>query len=504
MMSLVAAPMIGTVAAQEAETTYDEYGDVPESVTDPDSGYYAEETAVCQNAEGLIDSYLTSVNNDCWIIKQLPDSQQLASYQADNLETSAVQDAQDIANDEADIKERALGNAHRAFARSLANESNKAEARLAAEQAAVDTLVNEINNEIVQYNNEMINRAIGYDSTEGVSAYSTRPGSSSTNINYNGTFTATLKPWDDLNRTINITGVARLSENADNPAFVLTSSDISISQDTLQSHPALVDADIIYKRQMDTIEVSYDSSDYNSDSIDIKESQVSATYNNLTALRGEIINEIDAFSSSLNQSQWDDLDADDILGPTDWREWGQKYNQTGSSGYAAALASQAGYATAANLSTTYAVNLTSTDSVDYTGVIFGAPSAWNSTDGEIRTNHVYDGANQTAFVLPSGQTEKVALDEDYRVGNIELMDGTSVNSTQMQDLATDEYLNSSSFGANVEAYQELLNQTEELEDDGGGLPPLFGGDGPGAATIFGGVAVVISLILLIGAVARSG
>jgi hypothetical protein len=483
MMSMVSVAFTATVAAQDLEPG--DRVEQPRFATLPD-GYYYSYDPKCENT-GKIDvsAAVYRLTNPCYIVKDgTLDSQTTASYAADNIDVSLGNEINEAHNEtvDGDLMDDALAEAQEAYAKALANDSMKSKAQLKADNAATSYIARQMENDLVATNEEFMNRAAGMVVPDGASF----------SMDYNGTATVekTLFPDSSASRNITFTGLVDTTDVMYS-LFNVGGED----GDRIYSSPTGTD-NVSYGNGFFPVTVEYDSSDYSSKDVGSKamSEKFENTWKNYTATRSAVVDEIDTFSSSLNQSEFENLEPSDVIDRRQAAsEWAEKYNSTGNIGYAALLAADNGYSIPGNATTKYMVNLSTTSSVDYTGTLFGAPGAWSATNNSIETGYQYDGSNQTAWVLTLDGTQK-DLTEPYTVERIELKDGTMVNQTAMRAPTDGYFANTSSFRENLELYQHLMNESEQLPDDDGGVGvDLDLGDGTTTMVlmVLGGLAVLL-------------
>jgi hypothetical protein len=489
--SVFAVASTGTVAAYQAGDylTKSEKQDA-----DLADGLYTELRDQC-DSDGPFDfaAVVFDATNPCYVVRDaVVETQTTGNYAADNIKTDAKADLNSASNYSEELLDDALDEAMKAYSKAVANGKDKSTAQLKADNAATEFVAMKMKNRLVGYNEKTLNRIQGLAEASGVTvkSYAYDSGQTQSVINGTTTFNRTLFPQS--NASLNFTFTALKGEKfGRNHSLWYGAGSNSRIYDIPNGE--LVAA---YDSPSTAAQVTYSSDDYNSKQIAVDQQKFMDTWRSYKNTRAEAVTEIENFGSSLSQSEYENLNASDVLDARQLAQnWGQKYNATNSSGYAAALAAQAGLSVSENLSTTYAVNYTATDHIDHTGVIFGAPSAWDATNGSIETGYVYNGSAQSAFVLPTGATSKVPLDQKYTVERIELRSGKIVNSTPMRDWSTgNAFVNLSQFRSNLDAYQELMNQTAELPDSrasGGGLL----GSG---STLVGLVLGILVLFMLVG------
>jgi hypothetical protein len=177
----------------------------------------------------------------------------------------------------------------------------------------------------------------------------------------------------------------------------------------------------------------------------------------------EVSGEISTFSQNVSESEYDNLSASDIPSPiTQATEFGQEWNDTGSSGYASALSASLGLSV--DVGTTYHVELLDTGT-HYNGTLYAEESQFpNNT---IETETVYDGANQSVW-LATTSGESFDIDTDYKVHGIELRDGNATNSTALSDYSRTS-LNASAPIENLNDWMDLRQKAGTSGAAGGGL-----------------------------------
>jgi len=469
----------GTVAAADYEEgQYLDSDGANQFYQDNPEGLYLDTRDECVPS-GLFDfgAALNSVTIKCKIVRDATiTDQSTANFLNDQVSTRLDNGVTELNNLEDETEQTAYGIAQTEYAKAVANGTSKIDAKSQAQDAVEEYIVKRVHNQIVSEMNSRMVEIKGVGEAPGTTL---RTYPAETKISH---------------RTVNATIAPNWGNNSKKVKLEVFKDD-SYYQNPVESR-AILNIDVPSSEETEFVgyEVVYSDNGLSNEQISLPNGAWNSALANMTQLRNDLIGEISTFSSNLDQSQYEDLNASDILGPTERAtRWGQEYNDTGSSGFAAALMAQAGYSTAGNISTKYAINYTDTDTIDYTGVIYGTASAWDATNGSVETNYVYDGANQTAFLVPDSRDEEVQLNQDYEVESITLQSGKTVNSTDMISRQTTEYLNASAFGDNLRGYQELLNQTEQIEDDdcgilcfggGGGGPPDFAqGGGPDAGVL---------------------
>jgi len=388
-----------------------------------------------------------------------PGGESEAYYMTGSLQDRIDADTTTLSNSLEATRTMAYREAETAFAESMANDSSKADAQLAAEDAVEAYIFKTIKDEFVRRNNAYVSSISAINGASNVS------GSVITNNNQypiGGVGQDTHKIFGDANYSVNVSVV-----NADGwgaTAFLNTET-----YGTGQS-----------------VSFQFDSSEFDSKTISMKRGSMDATLNDYEAIRGEVVNEITAFADNVSESQYDNLSADEIVSPVNQAlEWGESYNDTGSSGYASALASSLGYSVNGT-GTTYVVEMPVGSGDTYTGALYADEDT--IPGGTIEVNTTYSGADTTAFIATSSGT--TTLDEDWEVQSIELVNGNITNSTELSTWSLQE-LNASK---PLETLREWQALKQNVSDDGGFFGGLFGGGGliPGLP---GGTLAHLALIL---------
>lgn len=465
VLSVVAGPAVATVAAEAADGQY-QPGDLlgAETAEDTyfgDSPYYLEKDPKCTHDGSLVDvqHLVYKYTHKCHIVRDASVTDQTtANFVGDDIQTDTKAGINEAHNrTDGDLMDDALAEAQEAYAKALANDFSKVEAQAAAADAATEYIGQQMVNDLVTQNENLVTRLAGIRESPGVNL----------SIDYAEEITANRTLFPNTNASTDVT-FSLIKTSGDYHLSLLTAKD-SYSNNALSAPGG--------RTTSFPVSITYDQSEYSDKSISPDVDKFVSTWESYENVRPAVVSEIQNFSDSLNQSEFENLEPSDIIDRRQAAsEWAEKYNDTGSNGYAAALLAENGYTIPGNVSTTYMVNLTSTDSVDYTGTLFGAPGAWSSTNNTIQTGTVYDGANQTAWVLTLNGTQE-DLTESYTVESIELKDGTQVNQTQMRAPSDGYFANVSAFRASLERYQTLMNQTQDLEG-GSGLGFFGGGSSP--------------------------
>jgi len=475
MMSMVSVAVTGTVAAQSYEEgDYLNADGANQFYKDDPDGLYLDTRDECVG-DGLFD-FGTAVNvltMPCNVVVDgTIEDQTTANYAAENIKTDAddaIQEAQSEANESLDD---ALREAQTAYAKSLSNETaTKADALAAADKAATAEIVRQMNNNLVQSNEKLVSRTASLSESPGVST-------DLSNSPFNRTIQANRTLFPDSEASLNITFT------------LLEMNDGS----TISQFTHYDDADSVYdvnggNDHTGPLDVEFDSSDYSDKSISFRQSQFSDTWQEYKNARAQAVNEIEGFTDSISQDQFENLSASDIV---DRRQaagrWAEKYNETGSLGYAAALLSEQGYSVPENLTTSYDVR---TDDGNLTGTIFTEPGSYSN----LSANETYNGTNTGAYIITEGGEQK-SLDGSFTIDEIRDKDGNELNRTSFREPADNYFSNVSEYRENLQQYQRLMNQTESMPDgdDDGGLGVDFG-DGDGTVVmvlmILGGLAVLL-------------
>jgi hypothetical protein len=369
-----------------------------------------------------------------------------AYYLYTNLEDRIKGDLTNIDNSYEPTRTMAYRIAETEFAEEMANGSSKTVAQANATKAVNDYLSKVINDEIVRRNNAYVSTIDSIQSFRTIDV----------GENIDG-FTRKNEMSLPNGSTVNATETRAGGTGGTFYGFVSGNSILDV-------RPTLIGA--------------ADGPD--SHQIDLPNVQrLSTSYNEYKSISSEVETEIASFSDSVSKSQYENLSADEIVSPVNQAlEWGENYNQTGSSGYASALASTLGY-DVAETGTMYHVKMPANGSTWYNGTVYADESTIpNQT---ITTGKVYDGSSTTAYVATSSGT--TTLNEDWMVVDIETRTGETLNQTELSTWSRDS-LNASSPLETLEKWQELK------EEAGSG-----GGGGLGSGLVGGG----IGLIALLGA-----
>jgi hypothetical protein len=361
--------------------------------------------------------------------------QSSAYYAAESLKDRIQKDYSTLNSSYEATRTMAYRVAETSFAEAMANGSTKTEAQIAADEAVTEYLADTIEDEFVRRNNAYVSTAkalafeVGWDSPAGTLS----------SVGYQN---VTVFPSSSESRTFNMSYI-----------------DISGSRYSWYSDDAI-----------SSLSVSFSSDSYSTVEVQTKMTEFQALSADYADIRGEVSNEIADFTDSVSESQYENLSADEVVSPVNQAlEWGEDYNETGSSGYASALASSLGYAVN-ETGTVYSVKMPASSSTWYNGTVYADEST--IPNGTITTGKVYNGTSTTAYVATSSGT--TTLDQDWKVVDIETRTGESLNETALSTWSRDE-LNASAPLETLEKWQELK---EEAQSGGGGVFPGFGGDGP--------------------------
>jgi hypothetical protein len=382
------------------------------------------------------------------------DGQTNARYGATSLEDRISTDRTNLGNSIVATRTMAYRIAEAEFAREMANDSSKADAQTAANKAVTEFIVSELENKYITRSNSYVADVAQINSVAGADA-----SFYSDSISGVG------------NKTIDI--FPNTPGGKENVSISVLDGSGPDAWVPFSGSPG-----------QNTIEYTFDSSDVNSVSYSSQIPEMQSDFNSVKAIRGEVVNEIDSFSNNVNSSQFDELNASDIPSPlTQATEFGQEYNDTGSSGYASALLASLGIADT-DLGTTYHVELLDTGA-HFNGTLYGDRADFpNAT---VTTNTTYDGANQTVFMIPD-DGNKFDINSDYKVHGITTGDGTSLNSSEWSSY------NRTSLDPDrsVQTLQEWINATQGLSDSGSG-GGLFGG-----STALGLGLGIVAILLFVG------
>jgi hypothetical protein len=360
-----------------------------------------------------------------------PSDQSSAYYAAENLKDRIQADYSTLNSSYEATRTMAYRVAETSFAEEMANGSSKSQAQAYADQEVEDYLSGVVNDEIVRRNNAYTTTIQRIQNNSGVhmgfgSPSDTMATRNVTLPNDNETEVVLLDGPDD--RTFYYVGVAKAPDN-------------------------------------NNYTVLFDSSDYDDVTLPIPDPYI---YDRYVGIETEVDNEIANFTDSVSEAKYENLSADEIVSPVNQAlEWGESYNETGSSGYASALASSLGYAVD-ETGTVYSVKMPHDSSTWYNGTVYADEST--IPNGTITTGKVYNGSDTTAYVATSSGT--TTLDKDWKVVEIETRDGESLNATALSTWSRDS-LNASAPLTTLEKWKELKEEAESGGIGGG----LFSGGG---------------------------
>jgi len=306
------------------------------------------------------------------------------------------------------------------FAKEMADGSTKTEAQAHADAEVTKYLADTIENRFLQRNNDYVSTLANLHATDGVTVqFGTANWNEIQYANY------TVFPDSSESRTFNVS-VGHVDDNSD----------------------ALIFFDIYYNQggSQNDVNVKFSSDDYSTvGSTSVPTTGFENEIANYEAIRDQVVDEIQTFSDNVNESDFDDLNASDITSPiTQATEFGQQYNDTGSTGYACALAASLGES--CNVGTEY--QNVSYNGENYTGTIYGDHDDLN---GSVDTNTTYNGSGKTVW-LTTEDGEQVPLDGEFEVGQIELPDGNTTNCHRIRKPEE-----------GIETMENLDEQTEETE-----------------------------------------
>jgi uncharacterized membrane protein YgcG len=324
------------------------------------------------------------------------------------------------------------------FAEAMANDSSKSEAQQAADQAVTEYLADTIEDEFVRRNNAYMSQVDALIAQNATSI----------NAGYTG---LSYRNW-----TI-------YSDTSEARTFNISTAYLGTSDQSWLPYQEIT--------MSGSIEFSFEDAEFDTIHMETYGPETQDLVDDYLNIRGEVVSEITNFSDSVNESQYENLSPDDVVSPVNQAlEWGQSYNETGSSGYAAALASSLGYAVNGT-GTMYHVKMPASSSTWYNGTVYADEGT--IPGGTIETGTVYNGSDTTAYVATkSGSTE---LNDDWKVVSIESRTGETLNQTKLSTWSRDE-LNASD---PLETLNEWKRLNQNVSDDGGdGLfGGLLGGDG---------------------------
>jgi hypothetical protein len=351
-------------------------------------------------------------------------NQGTAYYSAKSLENRIQTDYSTLNSSVEETRTMMYRVAETSFAEKMANGSSKATAKAYANNEVEDYLSGILEDEFYRRNNAYMSAAHAYNSASGVTFFV----ESSTQASGTTNSSVTL-PNGNSTEMVSSNGI-----NMFNLVFI---------QDW---------------------QIQTDNSDYPDYSFGgIPKEGWKNLKNRYLSLETEVDSEITNFSNSVSKSQYENLSADEIVSPVNQAlEWGESYNDTGSSGYASALASSLGY-DVAETGTMYHVKMPDDSSTWYNGTVYADESTLpNQT---IETGKIYNGSDTTAYVATSSGT--TTLNEDWKVVSIESRTGESLSKTNLSTWSRDS-LNATAPLATLKEWQKEVN----TGGSGGGL---FGG-----------------------------
>jgi hypothetical protein len=391
-------------------------------------------------AIALSSGYIGSKISDYMDQDSTPDSQSSAYYTAQSFGDRLETDHNSIKDGYEATRTMAYRVAETSFAEAMANGSDKVDAQLAADEAVSDYLGDVINDEFVRRNNAYVTSAAYINNQSGTDL---SIGTSSPNPCCISNSTWEIWSNSAFNRSYNVT------EHNGGNSWLPVSSQAGTS-----------------------ISVTFTSGDYSDLSFSSYQSEFSNQAQKYVDLRSEVVTEIGNFTSSVNKSQYENLSADEIVSPVNQAlDWGQSYNDTGSTGYASALASSLGYAVNGT-GTMYHVKMPASSSTWYNGTVYADEAT--IPNATITTGKVYNGSSTTAYVATSSGT--TTLDEDWKVVEITTRTGESLNATALSTWSTTT-LNASAPLETLRKWQELKEEAEESSGGGGLGAGLAGGVG---------------------------
>lgn len=369
------------------------------------------------------------------------DGQSGAYYSAQSLSDRIEANYKNLNSSYEETRTMAYRVAEAEFAREMANDSTKSQAQAAADDAVADYVADTIDDEFVRRNNAYVAQVISISEAN------------STLVSSDGDVVS-----GTTNDTIDLMGdeyeYQQLTLGDANPRSPVFNDFASLS----------------------ALEAKFDSDDF--DNVVIQNHfDYDGRYEDLVEdyedIYHEVTDEIETFADEVDESDFDDLDPDDVTSPiTQALEFGEDYNDTGTSGYAGAMAQSLGYDTA-DIGTTYQVEMTPHSGNWYNGSVYAdADTIDNAT---LEVGETYDGANITAWVALDGDAETVALDDDFKIHGIETQDGEQVNQTQLSTWSRQE-LDADAPTQALQDWQDTIANASALQSGifGGGL---FGGEG---------------------------
>ena len=374
-----------------------------------------------------------------------PDGQTEASYMVKNLEDRIETDYSTLNSSYEETRTMAYRVAETEFAESMANGSSKIEAQTHADKEVKEYLRDTIEDEFVRRQNAYVSTFTAISTTDGV------------NIQFGGFVENSIV--SSVNDTVTYLG----------KTYNISKNKISGGNEYYW-----------LGRAEGGWTAKFDSGSISDKNIDAKQSEFDALASKYASIHGEVSNEISNFSESVSESQYENLSADEIVSPVNQAlEWGQSYEDTGSSGYANALAGSLGYNTS-DLGTTYTLDTPNNGTIN--GTLYG--------DFEnVGVNDTLSGDGVQYVATDDGQNYQLSGGEE--VERIELKNGTAVNETEFSAWSRDE-LNAS---APLETLNEWQSLKQNLSDGGLFGGGLFGSSGPLGVSwivwIIGGFGVLL-------------
>jgi hypothetical protein len=376
------------------------------------------------------------------------DSQQDAYYDMSALEDAAEASATTASNNVGETRTMAYRIWESEFARAMANGSDKSTASQKAQNAVGEYVAGKLET-MANENNQFVNDLWETHNQSGVTVV-TVAGANPQNIRYQN---VTVFSGEDYQRSFNVSYVY---DGTNDISWTATPSTVN---------------------NADSMSVQYSSENINDRTITTNITGYESAWSDIKSVVSEVNSESNAFAQNISSDQYENLSPSDIPSPlTQATEFGQDFNDTGSSGYASALLASHGFSVPENVSTTYEVCLYGSSDVapsynetcqnTYDGALFG-----DFPNDEINTGTVYDGSGSAVWLVSDALSDrKKEIDGYFSVRSIELQNGNVTNSTGMNDYSY-QSLNASEPLLSYQQYQDLLNRTEHLEGGaaGGGL-----------------------------------
>lgn len=366
------------------------------------------------------------------------DSQSQAYYSAQNLVDRTETDYKNLNSSLEETRTMAYRVAESEFAREMANDSTKSEAQTAADEAVTQYMVDVLEDEFVRRNNAYVSTIASIDDTEGVDV-DTSSGGGAAELSY---WELEVYAGSSESRTFNVSsfGGSWVEGDGDNPNY----------------------------------EIDFDDSDYETLGwYGYHLAEMKELWGDYEDIRAEVTDEIETFADEVDEEEFEDLDPDDITSPiTQATEFGEDYNDTGTSGYAGAMAQSLGYDTS-DIGTTYQVEMTPQSGNWYNGSVYAdADTIDNAT---LEVGETYDGSEITAWVALDGEAETVELDDEFHIHGIETQDGEEVNETELSTWSRQE-LDADAPTQTLQDWQDTVANASGLGSGlfGGGF---FGGEG---------------------------